>query len=631
MKGSNEYKKSEEWLWSEARGQKLTLFVGAVAMMTSSYANQAVPRLMGRLVDPKAGVKHESNSLLTSILTVGVVGGLASFTRTVMLNSAREKIAANLRHSIFASLMMHRELDWFQAAHRADVNEDETTRTKENSESKQSQQEMDLMFIENDLTPAAVAVILRDDVETASHIMTTTLANILRSTSSCVFGTYNMLSLNPELVGLAILVAPVVGTIGFLSRKFLKRVQSSQQEAELRSAAFVEDKLNHIMMVKMSNREVDEVASYRHIQDANVQFGRKTALADGLSMGAMFTLSTSALCGVLFAGGKAVETKRMTHGNLLSFSTYSFMLALGSAGLARAVGEYMQGMRCATRLYALAHPLVENVKTKYEQESKNLDPQLVQSISMERVSFSFQNEDRLVLQDISMVLKRGTVVALTGQNGSGKSTLATVLAGLYSPKSGKILAETKSSEDKSISTKYDFVNEFDRSNQASVVQVVPQQPALFNTSIIENVRYSCPQASNSKVSEALKAANCDNFISTLDGGAEFQVGRNGSKLSGGQQQRIGLARALVADPPFLVLDEPASALDSEGETAVNDAIKSCRQQNRGLLIISHRMKTLELADRIIVLKEGRVVQDGILSDLKKEEEGELATLMPQAC
>merc|ERR1711935_506000 len=118
-------------------------------------------------------------------------------------------------------------------------------------------------------------------------------------------------------------------------------------------------------------------------------------------------------------------------------------------------------------------------------------------------SFSFPNEDHLLLQDISIVLKRGTVVALTGQNGSGKSTLATVLAGLYSPKSGKILAEITSSEDKSMSTKHDFVTEFDRPNQASVVQIVPQQPALFNTSIIENVRYSCPQASNSKVSEAL--------------------------------------------------------------------------------------------------------------------------------
>lgn len=212
----------------------------------------------------------------------------------------------------------------------------------------------------------------------------------------------------------------------------------------------------------------------------------------------------------------------------------------------------------------------------------------------------------------------------------GKSTFATVLAGLYSPEGGAIVVKAKSlAEHQSIHTTYDFINDFDRSNQASLVQVVPQQPALFNTSIFENVRYSCPQASDAKVFEALKAANCDSFVSTLDGGVEFQVGRNGSKLSGGQRQRIGIARALVADSPFLVLDEPASALDSEGEAAVNDAIKACREQNRGLLIISHRMNTLELADKVMVLKEGKIVQQGVISDLKKEEGGELVSLMPE--
>lgn len=581
-------------------------------------------------MDPKPDTKHESNSFFASILAIGLIGGFASFTRTVMLNSAKETIAANLRRETFASMMIHRELGWFQAAQRGDSKSDEATTTEENTASKEAQQIMDSMISEMELTPAVIAVILRDDVETASHIVTTTLANILRSTSSCVFGTYHMLSLDPELVGLAILVAPVVGTIGFLTRKYLKRVQSSQQEAAMRAAAFVEDKLNHIMMVKLSNREQDEVISYGRIQDENVQFGFKSALADGLSMGTMFTLSTSALCGVLFAGGKAVETKRMTHGDLLSFCTYSFMLALGSAGLARAVGEYMKGMRCARRLYSLAHPVVENIDVKTTVRCKSIDPKFVKSISMEEVSFAYQSDNHLLLKSVSMVLQRGLVVAMTGQNGSGKSTLAALLAGLYSPGNGMIVVETISSaEDEPVVTQYDYIHDIDRSSQALIVQVVPQQPALFNTSIIDNVRYSCPTAPSSKVSEALKAANCETFVSTLDGGVEFNVGRNGSKLSGGQRQRLGLARALVADAPFLVLDEPASALDSEGETAVNDAIKACREQNRGLLIISHRMNTLELADRVVVLKEGRIVQQGLLSELKKEKEGELVALMPE--
>jgi ABC-type multidrug transport system fused ATPase/permease subunit len=126
----------------------------------------------------------------------------------------------------------------------------------------------------------------------------------------------------------------------------------------------------------------------------------------------------------------------------------------------------------------------------------------------------------------------------------------------------------------------------------------------------------------------MRAANCDGFVSRLDGGIQYQVGRNGSKLSGGQRQRLGLARALLADPIFLVLDEPASALDSEGETAVIDAVQACRAKNRALLIITHRAKTLSLADRVIVLKEGAVVQEGDLANLKTNKNGELASLMP---
>ena len=368
---------------------------------------------MGRLVDPKT--KNESNSLFSNILAVGLIGGLSSFARTVMLNSAKERIAANLRIEAFTSLMTHRELGWFHPTRPSEYSFEEKSASEEKNDNKDTQRIMESVIAEKELTPAAIAVILRDDVETASHIVTTTFANICRSISSCVFGTYNMLSLNPELVGLALLIAPVVGTIGFLTRKYLKRLQLSQQEATLRAAAFVEDKLNHIMMVKLSNRELDEVASYEQIQDENVQFGFNAAFADGLSMGTMFTLSTSALCGVLFAGGKAVETKRMTHGDLLSFSTYSFMLALGSAGLARAVGEYMKGIRCARRLYNLVHPVVERDERKTASRTKSIDPQLALSISMKEVSFKYQRDERLVLNDISMVLDRGMVVAMTGK------------------------------------------------------------------------------------------------------------------------------------------------------------------------------------------------------------------------
>ena len=128
--------------------------------------------------------------------------------------------------------------------------------------------------------------------------------------------------------------------------------------------------------------------------------------------------------------------------------------------------------------------------------------------------------------------------------------------------------------------------------------------------------------------KAMEAANCDDFVSKLEGGLQYLVGRNGVRLSGGMRQRLNISRAILADPLFLVLDEPASSLDSEGEIAVADAIDACRSSHRALLVISHRAKTVRLADRVVVLKDGRIVQQGSLTDLQKDRDGELLRLLP---
>ena len=175
-------------------------------------------------------------------------------------------------------------------------------------------------------------------------------------------------------------------------------------------------------------------------------------------------------------------------------------------------------------------------------------------------------------------------------------------------------------------------HELDRQSQTTLVQVVPQHPALFDTSIKNNIIYTSPNASESDIERALKLANCNDFISKLEGGIDFRVGRNGMRLSGGQRQRIALARALLSNPCLLILDEPTSALDSEGEEAVMDAVHACRSggdgdASRGLLLITHRASTLKVADLIVVLKEGRVVAQGTYDELTKKKDSELCELM----
>jgi ABC-type multidrug transport system fused ATPase/permease subunit len=597
---------------------------------------------MGRLMDPvssKAESKNtNNNTFVTNILWLGLVGGSASFLRTYMLNQAQDNIAARLRNEAFESLMSQRELEWFHMEDSATIaGGDEEPKSEADGDKKVKSKEVPQTTAapSTGMTPAAIGVILKEDVDTVANTITTTLASLLRSTSSCVFGTYHMLYLNPSLVGFSLAVAPVVGTVAWMTRKYLKKVLAIQQEAALNAASFLEERLNNIRQVKVSNRETDEVETYSRIQDEYVALGRKSSMANGVSMGTMFFLSTTALCGILHAGGKAVEAKRMNHGQLVSFGTYSFMLALGSAGIVKAMGDYSKGIQCAVRLYRLIHAPEGDEQNADQQVAKSAaikvefaDVANVEKMSIENVCFAYKSDaSTKVLRNVSFALSRGEVVVITGKNGAGKSTVAALLAGLYSPTAGKILVHTKSSNADVPRVTVDYTNELYRKDQSKLVQVVPQSPALFNTTIMENVRYSRPKASEEDVLKAMKSANCEGFVSKLEGGMQYQVGRNGSRLSGGQRQRLGLARALLAEPIFLVLDEPASSLDAEGETAVSDAIEACRASNRALLVITHRAKTLELADRIVVLKEGEVVEEGALSELQKNEDGELCSLI----
>ena len=474
-----ESKQAKARIWSEAKREALPLSIGAVAMIASSAVNQRVPKLIGTLMDPLSSASSSKSATATTttttksssaseggdddrnlvwqIIWLGALGGTASLVRTYLLNSCQETIAARLRKEAFSTLLTDKDLEWFQHQSSSsssgadsdskskpssnDTQEDSDGATTKDGKNDKDPEEQDgessTSVNDTSMTPAAVAVVIKDDVSTVASTVTNTSVNLLRSMSSCVFGTYNMLCINPQLVGLSLAVAPVVGTIALMTRKYIKKVVSVQQEAAVQAASFMEERLNHIGMVKMSNREQDEIDHYETLQDEYLRLGKKVALANGISMGVMFGLSSSALCGVLYAGRRAVIAGKMTSGQLTSFGTYSFMLALGSAGIIRAMTEYSKGIQCAVRLYRLTNAN----KTKNDddiQQGDNKDtntkteksktfvakPMLKEtnSLDLNDISFSYKSfPSKMILQNVSFRLSRGEVVVLVGKNGAGKS------------------------------------------------------------------------------------------------------------------------------------------------------------------------------------------------------------------
>ena len=566
----------------------------------------AVPRLLGKLLDQSpssdtcpAGI---SNSTLSSLAMVVLGGGLASFIRTTMLNQAEDSIASRLRSQAFGALLTRRNLQDFQTI--VDSNNNTTT-----------------------MTPAAMLHILQDDVTVVAHSITANVANLIRSSCSCFFGTYHMLQLNPTLFGVSASIVPLIGTAAMLLRKVIQRVATKQRDTASLAASFAQERLTQIHMVKMSDRQNSEVQAYTKYQHDVVRFGRLVSLANGSFMGFIFAASSGALFLVFHQGGRAVAAGTMTAGDLTSFATYTFLLGLGTSGVLKALSEMSQGMIAAERVYQLMPNNDQGINDEDDMTtntpitSKQIDPPTVivasvTSMALQHVDFSFKSNPKTkVLKDISFEMTRGKVVVLVGQNGSGKTTIASLLAALYTPTSGRIILDDGTD-----------LFSLPRDVQRRLVQVVPQDPVLFNLSILDNVRYATPHATEKETIAAMALANCNELISKH--GIHYNVGLAGNQLSGGQRQRIGLARALLVDPAVLVLDEPTSALDHSGETAVADAVEACRFQNRALLLITHRTKSLALADVIVVLKEGKVVEIGTFDDLTANKDSEFCALMP---
>ena len=626
-------KEIKERLNAEVKKEIRPLALGTCAMLASALSNQALPKLLGKLLDEKSSstcsvdqtcsAATNSSSASKALAVVVIGGGVASFLRTTMLNRAHDNIAKRLRTKLFTSVLTDRDMEWFISGGGArsgkESKNDEST--EEGSTDSDKMQGGEVLS-----APGAIGSVLTEDVNKASESVTTTFANVLRSCSSCTFATYHMLSLNPTLFGITVSVVPVVGAAAVVLNKFVKKATARQRECAEQAAAFAEERMTHIETVKLANREQDEAEKYVELQEECVRLGRQVSSAKGSFMGFMFAASGGALYMVFNAGGKAVADGRMTSGELTSFATYSFLLGLGTSGVFKALGERTQGLVSADRVYNLMDGSPDD-KSNNETQRESISSEAaesVESISLKKISFAYKSSpEKSVLSNISLTLERGKVIALVGKNGSGKSTLSSVIAGLYSPQQGKITLQPSGC---------DF-NQLDRQSQTMLIQVVPQHPALFDTTIKSNVAYSNPNATDDEIEDALTTANCSNFISKLDGGLDFRVGRNGMRLSGGQRQRLALARALLSDPFCLILDEPTSALDAEGESAVADAVHACRDgedgQSRALLLITHRASTLQIADLIVVLQDGKVVEKGTYDKLSKKKTSLLCELMSE--
>ena len=238
---------------------------------------------------------------------------------------------------------------------------------------------------------------------------------------------------------------------------------------------------------------------------------------------------------------------------------------------------------------------VKLLEGKDDTQFKNYD------IEFKNVSFSYQDKEQ-VLNNISFTAKQGEITALVGPSGGGKSTVGKLVARFYDPTSGTVYL---GNED---------ISKIDQEYLLQNYSIVFQDVSLFNNTILENIRIGKKTATDEEVKEAARLAMCDDFVLKLKDGYNTVIGENGSKLSGGERQRISIARALLKDAPIILLDEATASLDVENETKIQQAI-STLIKNKTVVIIAHRMRTIENADKIVVIQNGQIVEDGTPKEL----------------
>ena len=548
---------------SLARPEATPLLLGSVALVIGSGSSLAAPALVGRLVDgvTEGAGRAALDQAALILLGVFAVSGVATALRSYLFTVAGERVVARLRTDLYRAVMTQ-EIGFF-----------DTRRTGELTNRLAS----DTTVLQNAVT-VNISMALRYALQALGAI------GILMWTSWRL--TLVMLAVVP-------LVAGGAGVYG----RMLRRVSKQVQDALARSSEVAEETLAGVRTVRAFAREEREVARYGSAVDESFALARHRARLGAVFTGGVSFLGYGAIAAVLWYGGVLLSEGSLGFGDLTSFLLYTFTVAFSIGALSSLWSDFAKAAGASERVFEL-------LDREPEVEAGGLRPATVEGrVVLDGVHFAYPSRPGApVLSGLTLGLEPGQVVALVGPSGGGKSTVAALLSRFYDPDEGVLSLDGRA-----------FV-ELDAGWLREQVGVVSQEPILFATSIADNIRYGCADASDSAVEAAAAAANAREFVQDFPDGFETLVGERGVRLSGGQKQRIAIARALLKDPAVLVLDEATSALDAESEHLVQEALDRL-MTGRTTLVIAHRLSTVRDADRVVVLDGGRVAEEGSHNEL----------------
>ena len=376
---------------------------------------------------------------------------------------------------------------------------------------------------------------------------------------------------------------------------FGKRIRSSGgqiQEATADITSVLQESVASARVVKSFVREDYEIEKFEKENKANFNANMRNAKYMATLTPVIELVAALGVTVILWYGGHNVIDGVTTAGSLIAFLVYAVNISNPIKRVTRTIGNIQKALAAAERVFNVLD-LPEEVR---DMPGAMVLPPVKGTITFDHVTFAY-NPQEVVLKDISFVVKPGQSIGLVGPSGAGKSTIASLVPRFYDTTSGTI--DVDGIDIKTVTL----------TSLREQVGIVPQETLLFNGSVYDNIKYGRLDATKEEIIDAAKAANAHEFITNLPQGYETMLGDRGVNISGGQRQRIAIARAILKDPRILILDEATSALDTESERLVQEALDRL-MVGRTAIVIAHRLSTVKNADRILVLDEGRLVEDG---------------------
>ncbi|NVK49634.1 MAG: ABC transporter ATP-binding protein [Cyclobacteriaceae bacterium] len=448
-----------------------------------------------------------------------------------------------------------------------------------------------IRFFDNTKTGELVSRIM-SDVEGVRNLVGTGFAQMIGGVLTAVVSLVLLISISP-LMTLYVLVP--VAVFGLVSLKAFGRIRPIFRERGKINAQVtgrLTETLGGIRVIKGFNAEAQEIKTFEKGVDQLFQNVKASLTATSFVTSAGTLLLGLASAGIMGIGGWMIMKGEMTFGDFLAFTLYlGFMIApiVQMSNIGSQLTEAFAGL---DRTEEIMNAPLESDDKKRTLELKEFRG----DIRFDQVSFAYE-EGKEVVHEVSFEAPAGSVTALVGTSGSGKTTIAGLAASFLNPDSGKITLDGHD------------LNEISLESYRSRLGVVLQDDFLFEGTIRENILFPRPEASEGQLNAAVKAAHVSEFTDRFEDGLDTLIGERGVKLSGGQRQRIAIARAILADPKILILDEATSNLDTESETLIQASLKEL-MKGRTTFVIAHRLSTIRQADQILVIEQGRIVESG---------------------